>query len=84
MTCCGTSGSTVRQGPVRAAPTLLDGDRQAIDTRALLEGVDVPVTVVWGAADRILPAPDGTGERVEAGHMLHMEAANDVGAVALG
>jgi pyruvate dehydrogenase E2 component (dihydrolipoamide acetyltransferase) len=59
--------------------TLLEGDRQAIDTRALLEGVDVPVTVVWGGADRILPVPDG-GElqRVEAGHMLHMEAANDV------
>jgi pyruvate dehydrogenase E2 component (dihydrolipoamide acetyltransferase) len=58
--------------------TLLDGDRQAIDTRALLEGVDVPVTVVWGGADRILPPPDEVGERVEAGHMLHMEAANDV------
>ena len=59
--------------------TLLDGDRQAIDTRALLEGVDVPVTVVWGGADRILPVPDGVElQRVEAGHMLHMEAANDV------
>ncbi len=58
--------------------TLLDGDRQAIDTRALLDGVDVPVTVVWGGADRVLPPPDGVGERVEAGHMLHMEAANDV------
>jgi pyruvate dehydrogenase E2 component (dihydrolipoamide acetyltransferase) len=58
--------------------TLLDGDRQAIDTRALLDGLDVPVTVVWGGADRILPPPDGVGERVEAGHMLHMEAANDV------
>ena len=56
----------------------LDGDRQAIDTPARLEGVDVPVTVVWGSADRILPPPDGTGERVEAGHMPHMEAANDV------
>ena len=58
--------------------TLLDGDRQAIDTPALLDGVDVPVTVVWGAQDRILPPPDGLGERVAAGHMLHMEAANDV------
>lgn len=58
--------------------TLLDGDRQALDTRAVLEGVDVPVTVVWGAADQILPPPDGVGERVQAGHMLHMEAANDV------
>ena len=59
-------------------PTLLDGDRQAIDTPALLDGVDVPVTVVWGAADAVLPPPDGVGERVQAGHMLHMEAANDV------
>lgn len=59
--------------------TLLDGDRQAIDTPGLLAGVDVPVTVVWGAADRILPPPDGVDvQRVEAGHMLHMEAANDV------
>lgn len=59
-------------------PTLLDGDRQAIDTRALLSGVDVPVTVVWGEADAVLPPPDGVGSRVQAGHMLHMEAANDV------
>jgi pyruvate dehydrogenase E2 component (dihydrolipoamide acetyltransferase) len=58
--------------------TLLDGDRQAIDTPALLDGVDVPVTVVWGGSDRILPAPADGVERVEAGHMLHMEAANDV------
>jgi pyruvate dehydrogenase E2 component (dihydrolipoamide acetyltransferase) len=59
--------------------TLLDGDRQAIDTPALLANVTVPVTVVWGSADRILPVPDGVKlSRVEAGHMLHMEAANDV------
>jgi len=58
--------------------TLLDGDRQAIDTPALLDGVDVPVTVVWGSADRILPPPEGVGDRVESGHMPHMEAANDV------
>jgi pyruvate dehydrogenase E2 component (dihydrolipoamide acetyltransferase) len=60
--------------------TLLDdGDRQAIDTPALLEGVDVPVTVVWGASDRILPVPDGVElHRVEAGHMAHMEAPGEV------
>ena len=57
---------------------LTDADRQAIDTPRLLEGVDVPVTVVWGESDRILPPPDGVGERVAAGHMLHMEAANDI------
>jgi len=60
--------------------TLLDADdRQAIDTRALLSGVDAPVTVGWGASDRILPVPDGVElRRVEAGHMPHMEAAGEV------
>ena len=57
---------------------LTDDDRQAIDTPGLLAGLDVPVTVVWGSSDRILPPPDAVGERVEAGHMLHMEAANPV------
>ena len=52
--------------------TLLDGDRQAIDTPALLEGVDVPVTVMWGTADGILPPPEGTGERVDGrAHAAH-------------
>jgi pyruvate dehydrogenase E2 component (dihydrolipoamide acetyltransferase) len=54
--------------------TLLTADdHQAIDTPALLAAVDVPVRVVWGAADRILPVAEGV-ETVEAGHMLHMEA----------
>jgi pyruvate dehydrogenase E2 component (dihydrolipoamide acetyltransferase) len=57
---------------------LTDSGEQAIDTPALLAGVDVPVTVVWGTGDRVLPMPEGVGERVAAGHMLHMEAANDV------
>jgi pyruvate dehydrogenase E2 component (dihydrolipoamide acetyltransferase) len=56
-----------------------DEGRQALDTPALLDGVDVPITVAWGGADRILPVPEGIDvQRVEAGHMLHMEAANDV------
>jgi pyruvate dehydrogenase E2 component (dihydrolipoamide acetyltransferase) len=59
--------------------TLLDGDRQGLDTPALLSGVKAPVTVIWGTADRIVPVPDGVKvERVNAGHMLHMEAAADV------
>jgi pyruvate dehydrogenase E2 component (dihydrolipoamide acetyltransferase) len=51
-----------------------DDGTQAIDTPGLLAGLDVPVTLVWGAADGILPPPVGVGERVDAGHMLHMEA----------
>jgi pyruvate dehydrogenase E2 component (dihydrolipoamide acetyltransferase) len=71
-------------GVAKALETLLstllsDADRQAIDTRALLERAGVPVTVVWGSADRILPPPeDGVDNRVEAGHMLHMEAPGEV------
>jgi pyruvate dehydrogenase E2 component (dihydrolipoyllysine-residue acetyltransferase) len=56
-----------------------DGDRQAIDTRSLLAGVGVPVTVVWGDADRIVPVPDGVDlTRVKAGHMPQMEAPGEV------
>jgi pyruvate dehydrogenase E2 component (dihydrolipoamide acetyltransferase) len=60
--------------------TLLVGDRQAIELPALLGKVaGVPVSVVWGDEDRILPVPEGVElARVKAGHMLHMEAANDV------
>ncbi|MHA6623045.1 acetoin dehydrogenase dihydrolipoyllysine-residue acetyltransferase subunit [Pseudonocardia sp. DLS-67] len=60
--------------------TLLgDGDRQAIDTPGLLAGADVPLAVVWGASDRIVPVPDGVElTRVEAGHMAHMEAPGEV------
>jgi pyruvate dehydrogenase E2 component (dihydrolipoamide acetyltransferase) len=58
---------------------LTEDDTQAIDGRELLAGLDVPVTILWGASDRILPVPDGVDlERVEAGHMAHMEAANEV------
>jgi pyruvate dehydrogenase E2 component (dihydrolipoamide acetyltransferase) len=59
---------------------LTESGGQRIDTPALLEGVDVPVTVVWGRADRILPAPEGADAvtLVDGGHMLHMEAANEV------
>jgi pyruvate dehydrogenase E2 component (dihydrolipoamide acetyltransferase) len=62
--------------------TLLDGDAQRADSAASLAAISgaVPVTVVWGRADRIIPAAqaesvtgavrhlvDGTG------HMPHME-----------
>ena len=68
------------------AETLLDGDEQRIDSVASLRalGGAVPVTVVWGSADRIIPpeqassvaaAAPGAVIRVidGAGHMPHME-----------
>jgi len=62
--------------------TLLDGDAQRGDSAAVLArlGGAVPVTVVWGAEDRVIPAAhaesvSGATRRVidGAGHMPHME-----------
>jgi pyruvate dehydrogenase E2 component (dihydrolipoamide acetyltransferase) len=66
--------------------TLLDGDSQRGDSAAALEaalaaaGNPVPVTVVWGAADHIIPAshagsvPGAVRRLIDgAGHMPHME-----------
>lgn len=68
------------------AGTLLNGDEQRIDSDAALRalGGAVPVTAVWGSADRIIPpgqampvadAAAGAVVRVidGAGHMPHME-----------
>jgi len=67
--------------------TLLDGDRQRMDSGAAIAAIGgaVPVTVVWGSADRIIPAAqaesvagavrhllEGTG------HMPHMERPAEV------
>jgi pyruvate dehydrogenase E2 component (dihydrolipoamide acetyltransferase) len=60
--------------------TLLDGDDQAIDAAPLLATVEVPVTVIWGRADKVFAPADASalGQaklRVVdgAGHMAHME-----------
>jgi len=69
------------------ADTLLDGDAQRGDSAASLAAIGgaVPVTVVWGGADRIIPAAQA--EPVAgavrhlidgAGHMPHMERPAEV------
>jgi pyruvate dehydrogenase E2 component (dihydrolipoamide acetyltransferase) len=66
---------------------LLDGDGQGVDAAASLAAVagSVPVTVVWGSADRIIPAAQaesvaGADRRLVdgAGHMPHMERPAEV------
>jgi pyruvate dehydrogenase E2 component (dihydrolipoamide acetyltransferase) len=66
--------------------TLLAGDEQAIDARALLAGTRMPAVVVWGREDRVVRPldPGGLGDRAEirlvdgAGHMVHMERPHEV------
>ena len=82
----------VQAALTRLLDTLVDPrtGEQAIDTAALLAALpdqqedqqELPVLVVWGAADRILPAAaaPAAGGRVTvrlvegAGHMVHLEA----------
>ena len=65
---------------VMVTVSVLDADAVEPGQWALAQlFLEDPVTVVWGAADRILPVPDGVElRRVEAGHMPHMEAAGEV------
>lgn len=68
--------------------TVLDGDRQAIDAGPLLAAVSVPVVVVWGRQDAVLPPAESATLPEQArtdlryvdgaGHMVHMERPNDV------
>lgn len=62
--------------------------RQSGSLRAELAGLEVPLLIIWGAQDQIVPAAhaDALPARVEivllpdAGHIPHMEKANDVNA----
>jgi pyruvate dehydrogenase E2 component (dihydrolipoamide acetyltransferase) len=67
--------------------TLLDGDKQRTDSTAALAAIGgaVPVTVVWGRADRIIPLAqaESVAGAVRylldgAGHMPHMERPAEV------
>jgi pyruvate dehydrogenase E2 component (dihydrolipoamide acetyltransferase) len=69
------------------ADTLLDGDAQRTDSAAALAAIGgaVPVTVVWGSEDRIIPSAQaeavaGAVRRLidGAGHMPHMERPAEV------
>ena len=61
--------------------SFVDEDRQRFVLRSALQDVDKPVVVIWGEADRVIPAAhaSGLGDRVKteiisgAGHMVQME-----------
>lgn len=68
------------------AGTVFAGGRQAVDLAPRLAELTVPLQVIWGEGDRIIPAAhvDGVPASVcvhliaGAGHMVHMEKAQEV------
>ena len=66
-----------------------DGGRQRNDLRARLEEIGVPLHVVWGEADQILPAShaEALPETVKVtrlpgvGHIAHMEKSSEINSV---
>ena len=76
-----------RRGPQRSiADTLFPGGRQGHLLRDRIGEAKVPVRVVWGREDRILPAAHGQGlpgsvqvtVLDHAGHLAHMEKSKEV------
>jgi len=68
------------------AGEFLDGDTQTVDLRDALATLTIPVRVIWGSADRIIPADHASGlpDNVTVnvldgfGHLVHVEAASEV------
>ena len=67
-----------------------DGDRQVVDHASSSEELDVPVQIIWGSDDRIIPVAhagnlEGADVHVieRAGHMPMMEKAAEVNALIL-
>ena len=68
---------------------MIEGNGQSLSLRERIGGLDLPVMVIWGAQDRIIPASQAEGLEAlgatvrilaGAGHIPHMEAAADVNA----
>jgi pyruvate dehydrogenase E2 component (dihydrolipoamide acetyltransferase) len=73
----------------RIAAACFPGGRQALDLTDGLARLTVPVQVIWGREDQIIPADHGLGlggtvpvHVIDAaGHMVHMEKAAEVNAL---
>ncbi len=70
----------------KIAGAVFPGGRQIQVARDRLGALEMPVQIIWGTQDRILPAAHANGLPPEiavhtidrAGHMVHMEAAGEV------
>jgi pyruvate dehydrogenase E2 component (dihydrolipoamide acetyltransferase) len=74
------------------ASAFLDGDRQRTILAPQVAKLGKPIRIVWGAKDRIIPVAhsNALGDSAKiylfpnAGHMVQMEAANEVNRILLG
>ena len=65
------------------------GGRQSAELRDALAAIEVPVQVIWGESDRVIPPAHAEGlpetiavTRISgAGHIPHMEKSSDVNAL---
>ena len=63
-----------------------DGTKQTVDLRARLASLDIPIKVIWGSKDAIIPASHATGLPASVavtvldgfGHLVQLEAAAEV------
>ena len=63
-----------------------DGSQQTVNLRAHLDGLDVPIKVIWGSKDAIIPASHAAGLPAKVkvtvldgfGHLVQLEAAAEV------
>ena len=73
----------------RIATACFAGGQQSLQLTARLGELKVPVQVIWGEQDRIIPASHGAGlpasikvtRLADAGHLAHMEKAGEVNAL---
>jgi pyruvate dehydrogenase E2 component (dihydrolipoamide acetyltransferase) len=76
----------VEEALARIAGASFTGGRQALDLRLRLADLSVPVQVIWGRQDQILPVSHTQGLPATvpvhvlegAGHMAHLEKAAEV------
>jgi len=76
----------VTEALTTVAQAFIDGDKQTIGLRDALPRISVPVKVIWGSVDKIIPAShaDDMPANVDVhvldgfGHLVQLEAASDV------
>lgn len=72
----------------RIAETFFEGGRQKLDLKAEIAALKMPVEIIWGREDRIIPVAHAEGLRGKhpvhildgVGHLPHMEKAQEVAA----